>query len=262
MFPFDETQVESIEMNARSLAGRTHSTSTLHFACIDNWASEIIEEKQLELVEYVRHHPNQAFFIFCSHPPLLTLGRGLQKLRNPNLPPLTEFDPTTVIEMPYPLYHLKRGGGLTFHYPGQIVLYPIISLTHFNIKIFDFMLELLALTKKSLLSEFEQKLLEVKFKIDRDYLGLWYQDDLGEYKKIASIGLAASRFITYHGLALNLEDDKEFFLKLQNLYPCGLKGDNYISVERLLNSSIELNKRNAIIKNMKAALIKKFHITI
>ena len=80
--------------------------------------------------------------------------------------------------------------------------------------------------------------------INRDLLGLWYEG-CSEKSKIASIGLAVSRFTTYHGLALNFFHDKELFLSLQNLFPCGLPGNLYKDIELLLFSSLTMKERDS-----------------
>lgn len=191
-----------------------------------NWDYLEAEAFQLECVEFVRQNPHVSIFIICSHPHCLTLGRGLQKMKENSSVSLVEFEEKT--SLPYPLHHIKRGGGLTFHYPGQVVFYPILNLTTHKKAVFDFMLSILEITKSVLENQFSFSELVVK----RDLLGLWFVNEFAK-AKIASIGLAASRFNTYHGLALNFFHDEEMFQTLRSLHPCGLPGDLYRDVELL-----------------------------
>lgn len=194
-----------------------------------SWDYSEAEHFQQLCVDYVRTHPRICLLIVCSHPHAFTLGRGLQKMKEGELP-LVDFDPS--LSLPYPLHHIKRGGGLTFHYPGQFVFYPVMNLTYYKMGVFDLMLKVLALTQKTIEEQFSMTGLQVR----RDLLGLWYQNEFSK-AKIASIGVAASRFITYHGLALNFFDDEKMFLALESIHPCGLPGNLYRSLE-LLNCRV------------------------
>ena len=164
---------------------------------------------------------------------------------------LIEFDRTTAL--PFPLYDIKRGGGLTFHYPGQLVFYPIMSTTHHKIPVYDLMIKILEFTQKAL-----AELLGFSGTIVRkDLLGLWARNDFIE-AKIASIGLAASRFVTYHGLALNLISDELMFEALRQVYPCGINGALYSDVESLHGTvNLELLKNKLVLK-----MIEQIHCDI
>lgn len=188
-----------------------------------DWDYLEAESLQLQCVEYVRENPHVCFLFICSHPHAFTMGRGLQKNTDHEL---VEFNPD--LSLPFQLHHIKRGGGLTFHYPGQFVFYPILNLTHYSLGVHDLMLEVLNITKKKLEEQFEMSGLICR----RDLLGLWFENDFSK-AKLASIGLAASRFITYHGLALNFFDDERMFNALRDLHPCGLPGDMYRTLETL-----------------------------
>lgn len=201
-----------------------------------NWDYLEAEIFQLECLEYVNQNPHVSILIICSHPHSFTLGRGLQKIKETTKIDLVDFNKDS--DLPFPLYQIKRGGGLTFHYPGQVVFYPILNLTFHKKAVFDLMIKIMGLTKEII----EKQLGLRDLTLNRELLGLWFDGPL-EKSKIASIGLAVSRFTTYHGLALNFFHDKELFSSLKNLYPCGLPGHLYKDIELILFSPLSMQDR-------------------
>lgn len=203
-----------------------------------NWDYLEAEKFQLACVDYVHQNPHISILIICSHPHCFTMGRGLQKIKENSSVELVDFDEQS--NVPFPLHHIKRGGGLTFHYPGQVVFYPILNLTTHKKAVFDLMLKIMEITKSLLEGQFDFGHLEIK----RDLLGLWFENDFAK-AKVASIGLAVNRFNTYHGLALNLFNDDLMFEALRELHPCGLPGDFYKSIELLLCQPISPEMRES-----------------
>lgn len=202
-----------------------------------NWDYFEAQNFQLECVDYVYKNPQVTIIIICSHPHCFTLGRGLQKVKETTQIELVDFDPSYPLS--YPLYQIKRGGGLTFHYPGQFVLYPIMNLTTHKKAVYDVMVKIMEVTKDLIEKQFDLQSLVIK----RDLLGLWFEDAIIQVK-IASIGLAVTRYNTYHGLALNFFNDSEMFKELGHLHPCGLPGIIYKDLEHLKSQKISLQKRD------------------
>lgn len=185
-----------------------------------NWDYKEALDFQMKCVERVQQNPELEIWIFCSHPHCFTMGRGLQK----NVENLIPCPPD--LSVPFPLYQIKRGGGLTFHYPGQWIVYPIVNLNnrHWTLKtLVDWLLESVKNELTGLDPDFG---LDLKMK--RHPLGLWHKD-----KKIASLGIEIQHFVTLHGLALNFYEDKQMFEALKMVNPCGLKGDIYSSVREI-----------------------------
>ncbi|MDD4973176.1 MAG: hypothetical protein PHY93_02440 [Bacteriovorax sp.] len=207
-----------------------------------NWDYLEAEKFQLECVDFVYKNPHISILIICSHSHCFTLGRGLQKIKETASFNLVDFDQET--KLPYPLYTIKRGGGLTFHYPGQFVFYPILSLTTTKLAIYDLMLSIMEIVKNLIQIQFSFQGVEIK----KDFLGLWFDGKFSS-AKIASIGLAANRYITYHGLALNFLNDKPMFDALKSVHPCGLSGDIYKDLEILLSRKISLEDRERFCTN-------------
>lgn len=190
-----------------------------------NWSYDQAHKFQRASLELVQETPHLRILICCSHPQVLTNGRGLQKPRKDEALELIEFRPEDHPTLPFPLYQVERGGGLTFHHPGQFIFYPILKLNPKSLSlsgmiddIFDFSIDVLKSWGLSGLHH-EHKL-----------LGLWHEN-----RKLASMGVAIEKLTTFHGMALNLKEDKRMQNALRELNPCGLSSDIYTAVEHLTN---------------------------
>ncbi|MFM1812424.1 MAG: lipoyl(octanoyl) transferase LipB [Cyanobacteriota bacterium] len=139
-----------------------------------------------------------AAVLLLEHPPCYTLGRGAD-------PGFLRFDPANP---PHPLFRIDRGGEVTHHCPGQLVLYPVLNLQHHGA---DLHLYLRAL---------EQVVLDVLSALELagerspGQTGVWF-----EGRKLAAIGVGARRWISQHGLALNVSCDLAGFAAI---VPCGI----------------------------------------
>ena len=189
-----------------------------------NWDYSLAHKFQRVMLALVQDTASLRVLICCNHPEVLTYGRGLQKPRKGEELGLIDFNPDEHQKLPYPFYKIERGGGLTFHHPGQFIFYPIIklnpkslSLSKMTDEIFDFSIQVL--------TEWGAKNLHHENKL----LGLWAQD-----KKIASMGIAIEKLVTFHGMALNLTQNNQMLIEMQKLNPCGLDTNTYTSVENLI----------------------------
>ncbi len=111
---------------------------------------------------------------------------------------------------------IRRGGGTTAHNPGQLIYYPILNLRQLNFGISEYIRELESIGAELL------EHLDVHAERKKGFPGLW----VGA-KKIASIGVRVSKFITYHGMAINIQNDLSIF---EFITPCGLDGIEMTSV--------------------------------
>ena len=215
---------------------------------IEKWNADYLEVLSLQekCVELVRENPKWSIFIFCNHPNCFTLGRGLQRAQEFNL---IDFDPTIKERLPFPLHEIKRGGGLTFHHPGQWVLYPIINLNKKNLDVYKIMKTCLALSQKILEDQFQIKDLSHAEKL----LGLWHN----KKRKVASIGLAVSHFVTYHGISINIVKNQEMEKALMMVNPCGLPGEIYQDVESISQTKID-NPTQLFHETFKKLIISDF----
>lgn len=185
-----------------------------------NWEYEKAHAFQKESVAFLQEHPKARILIVCSHPRLFTMGRGLQKAKKGQTLNLTEFSGDASL-LPYPLHKIERGGGLTFHHPGQLIFYPIVKLNPKTLSL--------------------SKMIDDVFSMTSDVLKLWGlpgtdtgHELLGLWKgnrKLASMGIAIDKLTTYHGMALNFYKDHDMMKAMQELSPCGLNATTYASVE-------------------------------
>ena len=171
--------------------------------------------------------------ILVEHPPVVTLGRSgnAGDLRVPR-----EAIRRAGIEV----FETDRGGQATYHGPGQLVVYPIIKLL---VKDLHQYLDLMLKTTASLLESFG---LKPEMKTGRP--GLWVQG-----AKIASVGMAARRWVTYHGLALNVNTNLDGF---NYIIPCGQPEERITSLKKILARPIDLE---AVKKRFVAEFIDVFN---
>ncbi|EQC47334.1 biotin/lipoate A/B protein ligase [Bacteriovorax sp. Seq25_V] len=194
------------------------------FVIKENWDYMLAHDFQEVILDRVYADKTQRVYIICNHPHCLTLGRGLQKKLTPDIS-LIDFDESLREKLDIPIHNIKRGGGVTFHYPGQLVFYPIISLENQKLAVMDFLRGTIRKFKTILEERFHLENLDA----DNELIGLWCGS-----RKIASMGLSTRRFVTYHGLALNLYQDEKMSKILRTVYPCGLSGAIYQSIDELL----------------------------
>jgi lipoic acid synthetase len=151
--------------------------------------------------------PNTVLIV--EHPPAITLGarQSANKL-------LANHE--DLAQRHIDIVEIRRGGGATAHNPGQLVFYPILDLRDLGLGINEYIRELEAVGTELL----EQ--LGVRSKRRKGFPGLWVDGS-----KIASIGVRVSKSVTYHGMAINIQNDLSIF---DLLVPCGLDGVEMTSV--------------------------------
>lgn len=169
-------------------------------------------ELQLQKVEQVKQG-NGEYLILCSHLPVVTLGK--------------KSSPQDLQGWTGDIEEIERGGKATYHGPGQIVIYPIIDLKKRGQNIAGF-LEVMESSMVKVLDNLGLKAHGNEERGKPDYTGVWIEGF--PPKKIASIGIAVSRWVTYHGLALNIENDP---LAFQGISPCGFTTETMTCLEKV-----------------------------
>lgn len=193
------------------------------------WDYEDCLKFQERACDYILENPSEKIFILTSHHPLYTLGRGLQRKTSQKL---EDFSEEVIPKLQYPLHKIFRGGGITFHHPGQIILYPIIKLDSAKWNM-DFHLKFFMRT----IETFAKDQFKINVKGRRDPLGVWYQD-----RKIASIGIGLKKFVTQHGVALNISNKNLMASASAAVNPCGLPAETYESIESIINEKIQVEE--------------------
>ena len=169
---------------------------------------------QRELVEDFAREPRDAgALVLLEHPPILTIGRGGTEKNI--LVPAAQLAAAGV-----EVRETNRGGDVTYHGPGQIVGYPILPLEHHGKDVHLYLRRLESLLMTALWDY------GIKAERKEGFTGVWTPQG-----KIASIGVAISHWISYHGFALNVAPDMEHF---RLIHPCGLVGVKMTSMELLL----------------------------
>lgn len=185
--------------------------------------------------------PTNNFLLFCEHPHVFTLGKsGAEK----NL--LLKKEELDTIGATY--YHINRGGDITYHGPGQIVVYPIIDMENFFTDIHKYM----RLLEESVI----QTLAEFNITAGRieGLTGVWVDfEDSRKARKICALGVKTSRWVTLHGLAFNVNTDLRYF---NHIVPCGIDDKAVTSVEKELNKPQDMAQVKSILKNKLSGLFE------
>ena len=175
--------------------------------------------------------------LFCEHPHVYTLGKsGAQE----NL----LLDEAHLQEIDAQFYKINRGGDITYHGPGQLVMYPIIDLEQFFTDIHKYMRYLEEAVIKTL----------AHFQITATrydgLTGVWIDAETPRARKICAMGVKCSRWITMHGIALNVHPDLGYF---GNIVPCGIQDKAVTSMAQELGRQIAIHEvQEVLLKEMSA----------
>lgn len=179
------------------------------------------------------------YIILCEHPPVYTLGRS-GKADNMLL---SEEQLSSVGAT---LYHIDRGGDITFHGPGQLVCYPILNLEEYALG----------------LKEYVHLLEEAVIRVCAAYgiaagrvekaTGVWLDGDTPRARKICAIGVRSSHYVTMHGLALNVNTDLRYF---SYIHPCGFIDKGVTSLQKELGQEVSMQEvKDKLCKELQALL--------
>ena len=179
---------------------------------------ELQKELQLQRIE----NKIDDTLLLVEHEPVYTFGKNTDENH------LLQNYPENV-----KLFHIERGGDITFHGPGQIVGYPIIDLHNYKMSISWYMHTLEEVIIRSL----------DKFGISADrkdgLTGVWVEDE-----KIAALGVRISRWVTMHGFALNVNTDLTYY---DSIIPCGIFDYGITSLEHILGEKQNISKIKSIL---------------
>ena len=176
------------------------------------------------------------YLLFVEHPHVYTLGKSghIENLL---------ISEEKLKEINAKFYKINRGGDITYHGPGQIVGYPILDLENFFTDIHKYLRlleEMIILT----LAEYG-----LKAERSKGETGVWLDVGTPFARKICAMGVRASRWVTMHGFALNVNTNLGYF---DNMIPCGIKDKAVTSL------NVELGKAEISMEEVKEKLLKHF----
>lgn len=179
------------------------------------------------------------YLLFCEHPHVFTLGKSGEEK---NL--LVKKEDLHTIEATY--YHINRGGDITYHGPGQIVVYPVLDLENFFTDIHQYM-RLLEESVIQTLGEFHIPAGRIN-----GLTGVWIDfENEKEARKICALGVKTSRWVTMHGLAFNVNTLLEYF---DYIIPCGINDKAVTSLEKEMKTPQNVQEVKMILKEKLASL--------
>jgi lipoyl(octanoyl) transferase len=194
----------------------------------DAWA------KQLALVEARQVGKAPDTLIIVEHPHVFTLGRRRDSQQN-------VLAPGDV-----PVIEIERGGDVTYHGPGQLVAYPIVFLDGEERDLHKFL--------RNLEEAVIRTCARTGVTADREpgKTGVWTSTELGR-KKLCSMGIACRKWVTFHGLALNVTTDLSYFARIN---PCGFEANVMTSLAR------HVGEGHLDVARVKAALVEELGVAL
>ena len=196
---------------------------------------EIVELKRKNRAENT-DLPTPNYFLFVEHPHVYTLGKSghIENLL---------IDEAALAKKGATFYKINRGGDITYHGPGQIVGYPIIDLENFFTDIHKYLRSLEEVIIRTLADY------GIKGERSEGETGVWLDVGTPFARKICAMGVRASRWVTMHGFALNVNTDLGYF---DNIIPCGIRGKAVTSL------NVELSKEKVDIEEVKMRILEHF----
>ncbi|MDA0731645.1 MAG: lipoyl(octanoyl) transferase LipB [Bacteroidetes bacterium] len=179
--------------------------------------------------------------LFVEHPHVLTLGRSGDAEN-------VIVSPARLAELGVDYFPTNRGGDITYHGPGQLVAYPILDLDQYFTDIHKY----LRFLEEAVIKTCAEFGVEAG-RID-GLTGVWVDIDSGpQARKICAFGVKASRWVTMHGLAFNVDSDLDFF---DLIVPCGIKDRGVTSLTREVGRKVSLTEVKPLLKKHLQALFK------
>ncbi len=171
--------------------------------------------------------PTPNHLLFCQHPLTYTLGKS-------GKPEHLLLDEAALAAHGATFHHINRGGDITFHGPGQLVAYPLLDLENFRPDIHWYL--------RALEEAVIQTLAEYGLQAGRiaGLTGVWldWEEGAPNPRKICAMGVRCSRWVTLHGLALNVNTDLTYF---GYIVPCGITDKAVTSMQAELGQAIDLD---------------------
>jgi lipoyl(octanoyl) transferase len=174
------------------------------------------------------HQPTPNHLLFCQHPPTYTLGKS-------GKPEHLLLDEAALAAHGATFHRINRGGDITFHGPGQLVAYPLLDLDNFRADIHWYL--------RALEEAVIRTLAEYGLRAGRiaGLTGVWldWEEGAAKPRKICAMGVRCSRWVTLHGLALNVNTDLSYF---GYIVPCGITDKAVTSMQAELGHAVVMEE--------------------
>ena len=149
----------------------------------------------------------------------------------------TSYKENEIIDKSIKILETNRGGKITYHGPGQLICYFVLDLRKKkDIRKF------ITIIEKTIIQTL--KFYKIEAFPDKDNIGIWHKSN-NEVKKIAAIGIRVSKWIAYHGFAININNDLENYKKI---IPCGISDKGVTNLKNILDQDYS-NLSDILIKN-------------
>lgn len=173
------------------------------------------------------------YLLFCQHPHVYTLGKS-------GKPEHLLLNEEQLAEKEASYYKINRGGDITYHGPGQLVVYPIFDLEQFFTDIHKYMRFLEEAVIRTL-ADFGIESGRVE-----GLTGVWIEGETERARKICAMGVKCSRWVTMHGIGFNINTDLNYF---SNIIPCGIDDKAVTSMQQELGHKIDLEEVSSKLLN-------------
>lgn len=202
-------------------------------------ALRLQRETQQEIIERrTSDGPIGVVYLVEHDPPVITVSRRARAGSH------LLATPAALRQAGVEVHDTDRGGDITYHGPGQLVVYPILDLNRLGLRLHGYM-RWLESRVIEVLSEFG-----LEGRRDEEATGVWVGDsDVAADRKICALGVRVSRWVSMHGLALNVDPDLSHFTLI---VPCGLHGRAVTSMRQ------ELGEACPNMQTVKAAMVRRF----
>ncbi|MEY4486646.1 MAG: lipoyl(octanoyl) transferase LipB [Flavobacteriia bacterium] len=192
-----------------------------------------IENRKQNTAVLPTHH-----LLFCEHPHVYTLGKSgaAENLL---------LDQAHLDQIQAQFFKINRGGDITYHGPGQLVMYPILDLEQFFTDIHQY-LRFLEEAVIQTLAHFGISATRLE-----GLTGVWLDPAGQNARKICAMGVKCSRWVTMHGIALNVDPDLSYF---GNIVPCGIQDKAVTSMTKELGRQIDINEVRSVLSAQMATI--------
>ncbi|MBM5782439.1 MAG: lipoyl(octanoyl) transferase LipB [Pelagibacterales bacterium] len=174
-----------------------------------------------ERVEKIIKNEAKSLIWILEHYPVYTAGISAQ-------------DSDLLNKTDIPIFKTNRGGKYTYHCPGMKIVYVMLDLKRFFAPKAPDVAEFVEFMENWVIDVLEE--FGIKGEIRKGRVGIWVTDKNGVEKKIAAIGIKLKKWVSYHGIAINLSPDLSGF---QNIVPCGIKEFGVTSIEEILKRKVD-----------------------